>query len=131
MKGKAVKKLALFALVAVLSSGFVGCASSLESDWGLQEEGDGHVSRLEIDIQDLARGAYCVTIVYCDKEATTRVSGTVYERLVVGQSVKLRLASVIMKNESDVKGERFCDATYWWQVPGVTDGGRIITFRLP
>lgn len=126
-----MRKIALFAFVAIMSLGFVGCASSLERDWGLKEEGDGYVSGLDVDITDRDREPWCVTIVYCGKEGKARVSGEIYEKLVVGHGVKLKLACAITKNESDAKGSRFCDATYWWWVPEVTDGYRIITFRMP
>ncbi len=126
-----MRKYALFGLIAVLSFGFVGCASSLEKNWGLKEEGDGYVSCLEVELGDRDREPWCVTVVYCGKQGKARVSLEVYEKLVVGHSVKLKLACAIMKNESDVKGERFCDATYWWWTPNVTDEYRIITFRMP
>lgn len=127
-----MRKYALFALVAVLSFGFVGCASPLERDWGMKEEGDGYVSGLTIENGEFGREPYCVTIVYCGKEGKARVSEEIYRKLVAGHAVKLKLACAITKNESDAKGERFCDATYWWWVPNVTnDGYRIITFELP
>lgn len=127
-----MKKFALLFLVA-LSSGLMGCASLLEKDWGLKEEGDGCVSGLTIEIGELGRREpYCVTVVYCGKEGKTRVSEEIYRKLVLGQVVKLKLFSAIMKNESGASGERFCDATYWWWVPDVTDDGyRLITFRQP
>lgn len=127
-----MKKVAMLALVAVLSFGFVGCASSLEKDWGLKEEGEGSVSRLAIDNGDPGREPWCVIIVYCGKEAQARVSYEMYRKLTPGQNVKLKLACAITKDETDKKGERFCDATYRWSTPDVAaDEYRIITFRLP
>lgn len=127
-----MRKFALLGLIILLSFGFVGCASLLEKDWGLKEEGEGFVSRLAIENGDPGREPWCVIIVYCGKETQARVSYEIYRSLAPGHVVKLKLACAIIKNESDAKGERFCDATYWWWTPDVAaDEYRIITFRLP
>ena len=126
-----MRKFVPLVFVVALSFSFAGCVSSLEKNWGLKEEGDGYVSQLMIDNGEVGREAYCATIVYCGKEANARVSGEIYEKLVVGRGVKLKLASAMTRNENDANGERFCDATYWWWIPEVTDGYRLVTFRLP
>lgn len=129
-----MRKFALFALVAALSFGLVGCVSSLERNWGLKEMGVGTISDLKVEVVKTADDTtrkYLVQISYCGRTGTSYVSRQAFDQLYVGQVVELRLRVAITRNVKDERGDRFCIATYGWVVPLSGIGEWIASFNEP
>ncbi len=134
-----MKKVELLGLMAVVVLVFTGCASSLEKNWGLTEDGKGVISDLKIEIEKTAVAPnvdgvvrkYEVTLYYCGKTAKSYVSREAFERYYVGQVVELKLLVAITKDKKDEKGDRFCIATYTWLVPYDGSGVWVTSFNEP
>lgn len=127
-----MKKVALFALVAVVAFGFVGCASSLERNWGLKEEGSGYISDMKVEKNEVGESSYYVKIRYCGQEATVRVTPRTYDKVWIGEGVYLRLLVAAYRNEKSESGDRSCEATYtWWATDGSLDQALFVEFKMP
>ena len=129
-----MKKVVLFALTAVLSFGFVGCVSSLERNWGLKEEGFGTISDLKVEVVKTADDTtrkYHVQLVYCGKTSTSYVSHATFNRMHVGQVVKLKLLLAITRDEKGEWGDKYCVAAYNWWIPNDGSGVWIVEFNEP
>src|SRR3989344_6985243 len=96
LKEKAVKKLALLALVAVMSFGLAGCAASrLYSQWGMERRGIGYV-------QEVRKGkesgiiVYSVVIHYKGRPSEPfRTYEPAFLSLNVGDEVRLELSHYV------------------------------------
>ncbi|MEK7654253.1 MAG: hypothetical protein AAB345_03140 [Patescibacteria group bacterium] len=122
MKGKVVRKFALSVLVAVLSFGFVGCASLFGPDESLKEEGLGEISDMREEKNDKGDSVYYVTIRYCRREAATFVTWRTYNKMWIGKSVYLKLLAASNPEK----------ATYlWWATDGALDRALFVEFNKP
>ncbi|TSC82617.1 MAG: hypothetical protein G01um101419_535 [Parcubacteria group bacterium Gr01-1014_19] len=109
-------------LIAVLSFGFVGCVSSFERNWGLKEEGLGHISDMKTEKNETGESLYYAKIWYCAKEITVPVTHRTYEKLWIGQNVYLKFFPD--------DGSR--EITYsWWATDGSFERALLGKFKMP
>ncbi len=123
----------LFGLVLIMVVlGFVGCASSLERNWGLKEEGTGYVSDMKTEKKDDGSAVYSVKIRYCRKESTVPVSWRTYDKLWLGKVVYLKLFAATYRNEEGNSGDGSCEVIYaWWATDGSFDRALLGKFSMP
>lgn len=125
-----MRKFALSVLVAVVSFGFVGCASSLERNWGLKEEGLGYISDMKVEKDKHGDPIYYAKIRYCGKEGTILVTRNTYDKLWLEKKVYLKL--IAEANRDEASGERIHVATYsWWLTDGSLDRALLVEFKMP
>lgn len=90
-----MRKFAVLFVVAVLSFGFVGCASPVEKQWGMADEGIGYVQELEVEQDEYGDGGTTCTIVISYNGRTSEpfhAYGDTLSCLEVGDKVKMRLS---------------------------------------